>query len=45
MKLSINGIPKKGEEKAIRDTIDKLLSEKFTSWKFSFEDGKGVSIA
>jgi hypothetical protein len=44
MKLAINGIPKKGEEKAIRDIIDKLLTEKFSSWKFSFEDGKGMSI-
>ena len=41
MKIAINGVPKKGESKAIRDTIDKLLADKFMTWKMTYEDSKG----
>ena len=45
MKIAINGVPKKDATKEIRDTIDKLLAEKFTTWKMSYEDSKGGGIA
>jgi len=45
MKIAINGVPKKDETKAIRDIIDKMLAEKFTTWKMTYEDSKGGSLA
>ena len=45
MKIAINGVPKKNETKAIRDILDKLLDEKFSTWKMSYEDSKGGGIA
>jgi len=44
MKLAINGVPKKGEIKAIRGIIDKLLDDKFITWKMVWEDSKGGSL-
>lgn len=44
MKISINGIPKKGEIKAIRGTIDKMLEDKFATWKMLWEDSKDGSV-
>ena len=41
MKIAINGVPKKDETKAIRDIIDKMLADKFATWKLSYEDSKG----
>lgn len=44
MKLSINGVAKKGETKVIKDIIDKLLDERFTTWKLLWEDSKGGTV-
>ena len=44
MKISINGVAKKNETKAIKETIDKLLDEKFTTWKLLWEDSKGGMV-
>ena len=44
MKIAINGVPKKDETQAIKEIIDKLLDEKFTTWKLLWEDSKGGSI-
>lgn len=44
MKISINGVPKKGESKNIRDTIDNLLADRFTTWKLLYEDSKGGMV-
>ena len=44
MKISINGVPKKSETQNIRVIIDKLLDERFDTWKLLFEDSKGGSI-
>lgn len=44
MKIAINGVPKKGETKSIKEIIDKLLDEKFNTWKLLWEDSKGGSI-
>lgn len=41
MKIAINGVPKKGMSKEIRDILDKLLEDKFTTWKMTYEDSKG----
>jgi len=44
LKIAINGVPKKGEGKAIKAIIDTLLEEKFSTWKMIWEDSKGVEL-
>jgi len=44
LKIAINGVPKKGEGKAIKALIDNLLEEKFQTWKMTWEDSKGVNL-
>lgn len=42
VKIEINGLPKDNELPKIRIIIDKLLKDQFQSYKFSWEENKGL---